>query len=63
MKMRKKTKVLFTAGVFLLMMTGNALAHFGMLVPSDSMVMQGDKQKVSLNISFNFSKFNLINVS
>ena len=50
--MRKKTKVLFTAGVFLLMMTGNALAHFGMLVPSDSMVMQGDKQKVSLNISF-----------
>ena len=31
---------------------GTALAHFGMLIPSDSMVMQGDNRTVSVILSF-----------
>ena len=29
-----------------------ALAHFGMLIPSDNMVMQTDDRKVNLQLSF-----------
>ena len=31
---------------------GVALAHFGMVIPSDSMVMQADKRTVTVNFSF-----------
>ncbi|MDC3237118.1 DUF4198 domain-containing protein [bacterium] len=31
---------------------GLSLAHFGMVIPSDNMVMQGDDRKISINISF-----------
>jgi nickel transport protein len=31
---------------------GTAFAHFGMLIPSDSMVMQGDNRTVSVILSF-----------
>jgi cobalt/nickel transport protein len=37
---------------FLMGAHGMALAHFGMLIPSDSMVMQGDDKVVKLTISF-----------
>ena len=35
-----------------LAVTGNALAHYGMVIPSDSMVMQGDAKSVNLTLSF-----------
>jgi len=49
--MKRMTFILVTC-LFLLTLTGNALAHFGMLIPSDSMVMQGDKRTVTLRLSF-----------
>jgi cobalt/nickel transport protein len=33
-------------------LTGSCLAHFGMIIPSDSMVMQGDSKTVELALSF-----------
>jgi len=33
-------------------LTGQAFGHFGMLIPSDSMVMQDDKRSVKLQLSF-----------
>jgi cobalt/nickel transport protein len=35
-----------------LIMTGSAWSHFGMLIPSDSMVMQDDDRTVTLMLSF-----------
>ena len=32
--------------------TGSAMAHYGMLIPSDSMVMQNDNRTVNLTLSF-----------
>ena len=32
--------------------TGSALGHFGMVIPSDNMVMQNDNRSVSLQLSF-----------
>ncbi len=37
---------------FLLLISGSATAHFGMLIPSDNMVMQGDNRTIKLNLSF-----------
>jgi cobalt/nickel transport protein len=34
------------------MISGPALAHFGMIIPSDNMVMQGDDKTVKLTVSF-----------
>ena len=42
---------LFTAALVLIG-TGSVSAHFGMLIPSDSMVMQGENQTVTLQLSF-----------
>ena len=36
----------------LLLMAGTASAHFGMVIPSDNMVMQSDKRTLTLNLSF-----------
>ena len=47
-----KRIVLFAIIVFLLTITGRSYAHFGMLIPSDSMVMQGDNREIKLAISF-----------
>jgi len=33
-------------------LTGQAFGHFGMLIPSDNMIMQGDKRLVNLQLSF-----------
>ena len=41
----------FTA-LFLWALAGTATAHFGMVIPSDTMVMSGDQQKVTLIFSF-----------
>ena len=41
------------AVVFLLMVfQGSALAHFGMVIPSDNMVMQEDNRSVTVTLSF-----------
>ena len=49
--MKKSIVGLFSMlGVFLL--TGAAQAHFGMLIPSDNMVMQSDNRTVTLTLSF-----------
>lgn len=48
----KKTTIYLVTGLFLLTLTGNAFAHFGMLIPSDSMVMQGESRSVTLMLSF-----------
>lgn len=37
---------------FILLISGPALAHFGMLIPSDSMVMQGENKIVTVQASF-----------
>jgi cobalt/nickel transport protein len=39
-------------GILFLISTANVSAHFGMLIPSDSMVMQGDNRTVTLTLSF-----------
>jgi cobalt/nickel transport protein len=39
--------------VFLALITaGPAWSHFGMLIPSDSMVMQDDSRTVTITLSF-----------
>jgi cobalt/nickel transport protein len=40
------------AGVFIFLLSGPALGHFGMLIPSDNMVMQDDSRTVNLQLSF-----------
>ncbi len=35
-----------------LMSTGTAFAHYGMIIPSDSMVMQSDSRTINLKLSF-----------
>jgi cobalt/nickel transport protein len=49
MKKMATALVFFLAIVFL---SGSALAHFGMLTPSDNMVMQQDNRTVTLTLSF-----------
>jgi len=47
-------KVLLTCvfGLFFLCISQTAFAHFGMVIPSDSMVMQGDNKDITLTLSF-----------
>ena len=48
-----KNLIIFSAtAIFLLMSTSNGFAHFGMLIPSDSMIMQEDNKTVTLALSF-----------
>ena len=49
--MKKFISIAFSV-LFMLMLTGQAIAHFGMLIPSDNMVMQGDKRIVHVQASF-----------
>lgn len=48
----KKIAICLVASLFLLILAGNAFAHFGMLIPSDSMVMQSDNRVINLKLSF-----------
>jgi len=47
-----KKQVVCLVVVFLLSVCGIASAHFGMVIPSDTMVMQGDERTVNLTLSF-----------
>ena len=49
--MRKRT-ILGCIILNLLVGTAPALGHFGMIIPSDSMVLQGDDRTVTLTLSF-----------
>ena len=51
--MKNKTLLLSTAVmVSILCLSGPSQAHFGMIIPSDSMVMQKDNKTVTLTLSF-----------
>ena len=43
---------LSTALVFFLLICGPATAHFGMVIPSDNMIMSDDNRTIKLNLSF-----------
>ncbi|MBT3368563.1 MAG: DUF4198 domain-containing protein [Nitrospina sp.] len=48
----KKLSLTSVLGLFFLCVSQTALAHFGMVIPSDSMVMQGDSRDVVVTLSF-----------
>ena len=48
----KKMHVPWMLIVFLLAGLGTASAHFGMVIPSDNMVMQADRRSVTVQLSF-----------
>ena len=48
----KKRTILACIILNLLLGTGPARGHFGMLIPSDSMILQGDDRTVTLALSF-----------
>jgi len=48
----KKISIICIWGIFFLCVSQTASAHFGMLIPSDSMVMQGDNRDVTVTLSF-----------
>ena len=47
-----KKQVFCLVVVFLLSVCGIASAHFGMVIPSDTMVMQGDNKSLNVTLSF-----------
>ena len=48
----KKLSMVFVVIAFILMTCLPARSHFGMLIPSDTMVMQGDSRTVMVTLSF-----------
>jgi len=51
--MKRKHLIMVFTAVFMLACSGASVsAHFGMVIPSDSMVMQHDERSVELNLSF-----------
>lgn len=48
----KKISISALLTILLLALSSNSFAHFGMIIPSDSMVMQGDARDLSLTVSF-----------
>ncbi|MDY6880677.1 MAG: DUF4198 domain-containing protein [Thermodesulfobacteriota bacterium] len=48
----KTSRLLVIIAFFVLGLNSPGLAHYGMLIPSDSMVMQGDSRVINLNLSF-----------
>lgn len=50
--MKKSILLAFVSAFSFLFTAGTVLAHYGMVIPSDSMVMQEDNKTISLNLSF-----------
>jgi cobalt/nickel transport protein len=48
----KRLFILIIMSIFTTFLAGSAMAHFGMLIPSDSMVMQEDNRAINLKLSF-----------
>lgn len=50
--MKKVARMLALTAVVMVALGGPAAAHFGMVIPSDAMVMQGEDKTVHLQLSF-----------
>lgn len=50
--MRKGFGVYLALAVILLLTPGAAIAHFGMVIPSDQMVMSGESKDININLLF-----------
>ena len=48
----KKGVVFAAITVMVFLFAGQTFAHYGMVIPSNSMVMQNDSKTVTLNLSF-----------
>jgi cobalt/nickel transport protein len=48
----KNLKMTFLTVISIVIVVGPAWSHFGMLIPSDSMVMQNDSRSVTVTLSF-----------
>ena len=48
----KKIVVVGLIVVAFLVSAGTCLAHFGMVIPSDNMVMPGDSRNITITVSF-----------
>jgi cobalt/nickel transport protein len=48
----KKQHILVTISFILLLVANASWAHFGMLIPSDTMIMQNDSRTLNLTLSF-----------
>jgi cobalt/nickel transport protein len=48
----KKLKICLVSGLLILILDISAYAHFGMMIPSDSMIMQGENRAINMTISF-----------
>ena len=48
----KRLFVLIIMSIIIIFSAGSVMAHYGMLIPSDSMVMQNDNRTVNLTLSF-----------
>ena len=48
----KRLFILIIMGTFVIISARSAVTHYGMLIPSDSMVMQNDNRTISLILSF-----------
>jgi len=48
----KRLFILIIMSISIAFSAGSAMAHFGMLIPSDSMVMQEDNRTINLKLSF-----------
>ncbi|RLB58883.1 MAG: DUF4198 domain-containing protein, partial [Deltaproteobacteria bacterium] len=50
--MKKIAAATISIALLIFLTAGISMAHFGMLIPSDSMVMQGEPRTVHLPLSF-----------
>jgi len=48
----KRLFILIIMNIVIIFSAGSVMAHYGMLIPSDSMVMQNDNRTVNLTLSF-----------
>lgn len=48
----KSTRIIVLIAFLTVTMSASAWAHFGMLIPSDSMVMQQGTRTIALELSF-----------
>ena len=48
----KKSRMVFLTAIFVLMTCPAAWSHFGMVIPSDNMVMQDDPRTIKVTLSF-----------
>jgi len=48
----KRFSILFIMSIFVIFSAGSALAHFGMIIPSDDMVMQSEDRNITLDVKF-----------